>query len=88
MGHVVGPLDPGSFREYLSNLGLSINQFACLAGVHPITCRHWGRMRSGRVQQAFPGWVALLLEAWTNHPSLIDWAVREIQSDPAHGEKV
>lgn len=64
-------MTPQAFRAALEALGLSVEDFGALVGLNPITCRYWGRARSGRGMQAFPAWVPLLLDAWRKHPKLM-----------------
>lgn len=61
-------MTPVTFRAALRSLGLTIEGFAALTDQHPVTCRCWGKARSGREVQAFPAWVGLLLAAWAAHP--------------------
>ena len=59
------------FRSRLRSLGLTAGRFAALTGLHPVTVRNWGRVRSQRGVQEVPAWVPLLLCAWETMPGLI-----------------
>lgn len=63
-------MTPATFRAALAALGLTVEGFAAITGLHRTTCQNWGRPRPGRRKQAFPRWVKLLLDAWRTHPDL------------------
>jgi hypothetical protein len=57
-------MTPAEFRHRLKALGLTIEVFANLTGVNPVTARGWGFERHKRGIQPFPLWVGALLTAW------------------------
>lgn len=64
-------MTPTEFRARLKSLGLTLQGFALLTGVHPLTVSYWGRDRPGAGFQKIPAWVPLLLQAWERSPDLL-----------------